>query len=102
MKLKKEMNKVNKNIELDNTDKKLHISDVMNSNFTEFRNNVFCRRESNQHKAKKLWNEISKVMNDSDKTLFRTEWSHYMMGDCELDVEGFSLFFNEYVKKYYS
>jgi len=28
------------------------------------------------------WDEISKVMNDSDKTLFRTEWNHYMMGDC--------------------
>jgi hypothetical protein len=72
----------------------------MNSTFAEFRNNVFCRRESNQRKAHKLWGEISKVMNDSDKTLFRTEWNHYMMG--ELDTEGFSLFFNEYVKKYYS
>lgn len=76
----------------------------MNSTFTfeEFRNNVFCRRESNQRKAHKLWGEISKVMNDSDKALFRTEWNHYMMGDSELDVKGFSIFFNEYVKKYYS
>ena len=74
----------------------------MNSTFEEFRNNVFCRRESNQRKAYKLWDEISKVMDDSDKTLFRTEWNHYMMGDCELDVEGFSRFFTEYVKKYYS
>jgi len=74
----------------------------MNNIFEEFRNNVFCRRESNQRKAKKLWKEISEVMDDSDKALFKTEWSHYMMGDCELDVEGFSLFFDIYVKKYYS
>jgi len=96
------MNKDNKNTEVDNTDKKLHISDVMNSTFTEFRNNVFCRRDSNQHKAKKLWKEISSIMDNSDKTLFQTEWSHYMMGDMELDVGGFSRYFDKYVKKYYS
>lgn len=45
----------------------------MNSTFDEFRNNVFCRRESNQRKARKLWNEINKIMDDSDKTLFQTE-----------------------------
>lgn len=38
-------------------------------------------------------------MNESDKTLFFTEWNHYMMGDMELDVKGFSLYFDKYVKK---
>lgn len=72
----------------------------MNSNFEEFRNNVFCRRDSNQHKAKQLWKEISSIMDSSDKTLFQTEWSHFMME--ELDADGFSLYFDKYVKKYYS
>lgn len=40
------------------------------------------------------------MMNSSDKTLFQTEWSHFMMG--ELDADGFSLYFDKYVKKYYS
>ena len=66
----------------------------MNSNFEEFRNNVFCRRDSNQHKAKQLWKEISSIMDSSDK------WSHFMME--ELDADGFSLYFDKYVKKYYS
>jgi hypothetical protein len=74
----------------------------MNNTFNEFRNNIFCRHYSNQRKARKLWNEISKIMDDNDKILFYTEWSHYMMGNCELDINGFSLFFNKYVKKYYS
>ena len=74
----------------------------MNSTFDEFRNNVFCRRDSNQHKARQLWKEINSIMDSSDKTLFQTEWNHYMMGDMELDVDGFSLFFDKYVKKYYS
>ena len=72
----------------------------MNSTFDEFRNNVFCRRDTNQHKARRLWKEISSIMNSSDKTLFETEWSHFMMG--ELDADGFSLYFDKYVKKYYS
>jgi hypothetical protein len=73
----------------------------MNSIFEEFRNNVFCRNDSNQYKAKKLWLQISSIMNDNDKTLFQTEWNHFMMGDMELNVTEFSLFFNKYVKKYY-
>ena len=72
----------------------------MNSNFEEFRNNVFCRRDSNQHKEKQLWKEISSIMDSSDKTLFQTEWSHFMME--ELDADGFSLYFDKYIKKYYS
>ena len=72
----------------------------MNSTFDEFRNNVFCRRDSNQCKAKKLWKEISLIIDNSDKTLFQTEWTHFMMG--ELDADGFSLYFDKYVKKYYS
>ena len=74
---------------------------MRNNQFEEFRNNVFCRNESNQHKAKKLWKEISSIIGASDKVLFQTEWNHYMMGDMELDVDGFSSYFVEYVQKYY-
>lgn len=85
---------------MEESNKKLHIYEVTNSTFTEFRNNVFCRRETNQHKAKKLWKQVSSIMNNSDKILFQTEWSHYMMGELEPDC--FSLYFDKYVKKYYS
>lgn len=64
----------------------------------EFRNNIFCRRESNQKKAKKLWEELKPYLNNSDIQIFNTEWSHYLMGDCELDINGFSLFFYKHVK----
>ena len=72
----------------------------MNSTFEEFRNNVFCRRDSNQHKARQLWKEINSIIAFKDRTLFQIEWSHFMMG--ELDADGFSLYFDKYVKKYYS
>ncbi len=68
--------------------------------FEDFRNNVFCRRDDNQHKARILWEDISKLISNEDKIKFQTEWSHYMMGDMELDVDGFSLFFDSYIKKY--
>lgn len=67
--------------------------------FNEFRNNVFCRRYSNQHKAKKIWKEVSSIMHISDKTLFQIEWAHFMMG--EIDIDKFSLYFDNYVQKYY-
>lgn len=79
----------------------MRISDEQYNLYEEFRNNVFCRNENNQHKAKKLWNQIKTIIDDSDKALFNTEWNHYMMGDMELDVNGFSLYFDKYVKKYY-
>lgn len=67
--------------------------------FEEFKNNIFCRRDSNQHKAHELWKEINIVMDTNDKKLFETEWSHYTMG--ELDIDDFSFYFNQYVKRYY-
>lgn len=77
------------------------ISDEQYIKFEEFRNNIFCRNESNQYKAKKLWNQIKVILDDSDKAAFNIEWNHYMMGDMELDVSGFSLYFDKYVKKYF-
>jgi hypothetical protein len=67
--------------------------------FEQFRNNVFCRRESNQRKARTLWRLVRKTINDSDEKLFETEWSHYTMGEIELN--DFSLYFDKYVKKHF-
>jgi hypothetical protein len=53
------------------SEENLNISDVMNSTFMEFRNNVFCRRETNQYKAKKLWKEISVIMDNVIKHYFK-------------------------------
>ena len=71
----------------------------MKEKFEEFRNNVFSRRDSNQHRAKVLWKEINAIMDKNIKTLFEIEWGHYMIG--ELDADDFSFYFNEYVKRYY-
>lgn len=72
----------------------------MNKNiFFNFQNNVFCRRDHNQMKAKKIWEEIKLYLDKSDCNLFQIEWSHYLMG--ELDPKEFGIFYNKYIKKYY-
>ena len=63
----------------------LNIPVVMQSKFNDFVNNVYCRRDSNQHKAKKLWNEIEMLIPDDVRSLFETEWNHYCMGEFEPD-----------------
>lgn len=49
----------------------------------DFINNVFCRRESNQIKAKRLWNKIKENSTLNTKTItdFEIEWSHYLLGE---------------------
>jgi len=68
--------------------------------FDDFRNNVFCRRESNQIKAEKLWEKISGILLNSDKVLFEIEWRHYIMG--EINSDEFSFYITKYVKKYFN
>jgi len=46
--------------------------------FAEFRNNVFCRRESNQHRAKKIWEDIKHLYEKDVASEFITDWHHYM------------------------
>lgn len=64
----------------------------------EFEHNVFCRRESNQEKAYKLWEKIKIHLNEEDRNCFFTEWSHYRMTGY---IEIFSFFYKVYVKKYF-
>ena len=59
--------------------------------FDEFRNNVFSRRESNQHKAKLLWEKIKHKVPKDKCTLFETEWNHYCMGEFDSDLFGMDI-----------
>ena len=53
------MNKDNKNTELDNTDKKLHISDVMFSSFYECGK---CKLVSKEHKGHMIKNGMLDIV----------------------------------------
>ena len=47
----------------------------------EFKNNVMCRRVTNQHKADKIW-EVFKHIYTSEKARdFEIEWRHYLLGE---------------------
>ena len=59
--------------------------------FSEFVNNVFCRRETNQHKAKKLWKELKEIIPTNAASSFETEWNHYMMGEFGSDKFGLDI-----------
>jgi mRNA degradation ribonuclease J1/J2 len=72
---------------------------VMQSKFNEFVNNVYCRRESNQHKALKLWKEIKEQIPNDISRLFETEWNHYCMGEFEPDKFGMDI---ETLKPYFA
>jgi len=49
--------------------------------FVQFTNEAFCRREINQHKARKLWEKLRSRIPDSERRKFEVEWSHYMLGE---------------------
>jgi len=66
--------------------------------FIEFTNNVFCRRESNQHKAKILWERIKHEVPVAERKLFETEWNHYVMGEFEPNMFGVDI---NNLKKYF-
>jgi len=56
--------------------------------FIDFTNNVFCRRDSNQHKARLTWEEIKYDVPEDKRQLFETEWNHYLMGEFKPDMFG--------------
>ena len=53
-----------------------------------FRNDVFCRRESNQHSARKLWQEIKCKIPAKVASKFEIEWNHYCLS--HIDRESFA------------
>lgn len=60
----------------------------MKSQFEEFRNNVFCRHESNQRKAWDIWMEIRDQIPEKERLGFSIEWSHYELGEFSPDEFG--------------
>jgi hypothetical protein len=50
---------------------------IMNENILKFKNEVLCRRDSNQHKARKIFNQLN--LTEEQRTIFQIEWGHYML-----------------------
>jgi hypothetical protein len=73
----------------------------MNDIIDEFRNNLFCRRDSNQRKAKKLWETINVSIPEPDRTLFETEWSHYLNWGPEITQSDMGYYLQTYVLKHF-
>ena len=71
----------------------------MKNKFEEFKHNVFCRRDTNQMKARNIWKDIKNNIDENDCKLFEIEWNHFI--DDEIDVDDFSEYFNEYVDKHF-
>ena len=43
----------------------------------QFRNEVLCRRETNQHKARLIFNKLK--LTPKQISAFQIEWNHYMI-----------------------
>lgn len=70
-----------------------------------FRNNIFCRRESNQRKARKCWSFLSSFITERQKVLFEIEWGHYLIGDISIGglawhIDKFEYLVKESAKNY--
>lgn len=63
---------------------------MVGGDFFNFRNNVLCRHESNQHRARKLFDDINA---NKKYDWFYTEWDHYMLGHINLET------FNTYIDR---
>ena len=53
-----------------------------------FRNEIYCRNDSNQHKAKKIWEKIKDQFDPKVARNFQIDWYHYMNNS--LDYNGLS------------
>ena len=43
-----------------------------------FRNEVVCRHDSNQHKAREIWNEIKSFLTKEQQYQVHDSWIHYL------------------------
>ena len=50
---------------------------VLTEDVEAFFSNVCCRRDSNQHKARRKWNVIKKYIPQKVATDFEIEWEHF-------------------------
>lgn len=71
------------------------------TDFELFIDNILCRRETNQHKAKKYWHTIKDKIPDDLKSDFEVEWIHYLQGSlgigafCQLCVKPLENYIHE-------
>ena len=70
------------------------------NNLILFINECMCRRESNQHKANKLWEVIKPHIKLEDVNLFELEWKGHYVNTKELAPSGMSYFINTALKPY--
>ncbi len=59
--------------------------------FLEFTNEVFCRRDSNQLKADKLWKEIKVLFPEKTSKDFEIDWGHYLLNQFNYEQFGISI-----------
>lgn len=85
-----------------NETKPCTIDSVMQSKFTDFVNEVMCRRDSNQRKADKLWAEIKPYINDKDARLFETEWRGHYIHTGEHTPDDFAYWIEILIKPYFA
>ena len=50
---------------------------MVKSKIDEFISNDVCRKESNQHKASKLFEELKPTLSKEDINEISVEWSHF-------------------------
>jgi hypothetical protein len=84
------------------TEQPCTLHSVMQSKFTEFVNEVMCRRDSNQRKADKLWLEIKPYINDKDVKLFETEWRGHYIHAGEHTPDDFAFWIETLIKPYFA
>ena len=51
--------------------------------FFEFKNNVHCRYDSNQHKATVIWEKLKLYFPQKVQTEFEIEWNHYLLNQID-------------------
>lgn len=61
--------------------------------FSDFISNVFCRNQTNQHQARKTWNEMKYWFPSNAAENFKTDWCHYLLNS--LDHEGMGIAISE-------
>jgi hypothetical protein len=77
--------------------KKLDKSDIKNQ-LIDFKNEVLCRRNSNQEKAKKLFNNFKNFLNPEQNKEIVIEWSHYDLN--HINTETFGIIIDNIIEKY--
>jgi len=56
-----------------------------------FKNQVLCRRESNQNKASKIWEELKNILTQEEIYDINDDWIHYMINQITTDQFGQTL-----------